>query len=124
MSSMLVRFWGVRGSVPCAGPDTVRYGGNTPCVEVRCGDQVLIFDAGSGIRPLGQTLANGAGADTDTDIFFSHCHIDHMVGLPFFEPLFRRGSRVHLWAGHLAPPAGLEAAIRQLMSAPLFPIEI
>ena len=53
---MLIRFWGVRGSIPCPGPSTARYGGNTPCVEVRCGCQVLIFDAGTGIRGLGQAL--------------------------------------------------------------------
>ena len=52
-ASMRVRFWGVRGSIPCPGPSTIRYGGNTPCIEVRCGDHVLIFDAGTGLRSLG-----------------------------------------------------------------------
>ena len=55
-ASMRVRFWGVRGSIPCPGPSTIRYGGNTPCIEVRCGDHVLIFDAGTGLRSLGIEL--------------------------------------------------------------------
>ena len=87
VSSMSVRFWGVRGSIACSGPDTARYGGNTPCVEIRCGDHVLIFDAGTGIRPLGNALMRETNL-TEVDIFLSHCHIDHVVGLPFFAPFF------------------------------------
>ena len=120
---MRIRFWGVRGSIPCPGPDTVRYGGNTPCVEVRCGDRVLIFDAGTGIRALGQTLIN-AGMAADTDIFFSHCHLDHVIGLPFYAPLFTAGNRVHLWGGHLEGHSGIEEAVRKVMSFPLFPIDV
>jgi phosphoribosyl 1,2-cyclic phosphodiesterase len=122
-SSMRIRFWGVRGSIPCPGPDTVRYGGNTPCVEVRCGNHVLIFDAGTGIRGLGQTLID-ANMAADTDIFFSHCHLDHVIGLPFYAPLFKADSRVHLWAGHLEDQEGVEDAVRKVMSFPLFPIEV
>ena len=118
---MLIRFWGVRGSIPCPGPSTARYGGNTPCVEVRCGDQVLIFDAGTGIRGLGQALFD-ENTGRDTDIFFSHCHLDHIIGLPFFEPLSRAGQRLHLWAGHLKATGGIEDAVRRLMSEPLFPV--
>ncbi|HZT27892.1 MAG TPA: MBL fold metallo-hydrolase [Pseudolabrys sp.] len=123
MASMRVRFWGVRGSIPCPGPDTIRYGGNTPCVEIRCGDRVLIFDAGTGIRALGHALI-GAGMAADTDIFFSHCHLDHVIGLPFYAPLFSAGNRVHLWAGHLEDTPGVEDAVRKVMSFPLFPIEV
>ena len=122
-SLMLVRFWGVRGSIPCPGPDTVRYGGNTPCVEVRCGDQVLIFDAGTGIRPLGHALVNEQRAAV-SDIFFSHCHLDHIIGLPFFEPMLRAGNRIRLWAGHLNHEPGIEETVRRLLSYPLFPIEM
>jgi phosphoribosyl 1,2-cyclic phosphodiesterase len=120
---MLVRFWGVRASIACPGPSTVRYGGNTSCVEIRCGDQVLIFDAGTGIRPLGDALM-AAGTGTDTDIFLSHCHIDHLTGLPFFAPLLREGHRIRIWAGNLKPACGIEDAVRKVMSFPLFPIEI
>ena len=122
-SSMRIRFWGVRGSIPCPGPDTMRYGGNTPCVEIRCGNHVLIFDAGTGIRALGQTLID-ANMAADTDIFFSHCHLDHVIGLPFYAPLFEAGHRVHLWAGHLEQQEGVEDAVRKVMSFPLFPIEV
>ena len=120
---MLIRFWGVRGSIPCPGPGTARYGGNTPCVEIRCGEQVLIFDAGTGIRDLGQALIDEKTA-LDTDIFFTHCHLDHIIGLPFFEPLSREGQRLGIWAGNLKPAAGIEQAVRRLMSFPLFPIGI
>jgi phosphoribosyl 1,2-cyclic phosphodiesterase len=122
-SSMLIRFWGVRGSIPCPGPGTARYGGNTPCVEVRCGEHTLIFDAGTGIRDLGQALID-ENAGRDTDIFFTHCHLDHIIGLPFFEPLSREGQLVHLWAGHLKTFGGIGGAVRRLMSEPLFPIGI
>ena len=123
LSSMVIRFWGVRGSIPCPGPDTARYGGNTPCVEISCGGRVLIFDAGTGIRALGQSLMQ-ADKPTDTDIFFSHCHLDHVIGLPFYAPLFKAGSRVNLWAGHFEHQAGVEEAVRKVMSFPLFPIEV
>src|SRR3954469_20824947 len=74
-SSIAVRFWGVRGSIACPGPATLRYGGNTPCVEIRCGSDTLIFDAGTGIRQLGNALTKAANT-TDFDIFLSHGHID------------------------------------------------
>jgi phosphoribosyl 1,2-cyclic phosphodiesterase len=123
LPAMSVRFWGVRGSIPCPGPGTLRYGGNTSCVEVRCADQVLIFDAGTGLRPLGAALM-AAGNSADTDIFLSHCHIDHLFGLPFFLPLHAEGYRIRIWAGNLKPKSGVEDAISKLMSHPLFPIEI
>ena len=120
---MSVRFWGVRGSIPCPGPDTLRYGGNTCCVEIRCGDQILIFDAGTGLRLLGDALL-AAGKVTDTDIFLSHCHIDHLFGLPFFMPLYTSGHRIRIWAGNLKPAGRVEDAVRKMMSHPLFPVEI
>ncbi|CAN5411959.1 MBL fold metallo-hydrolase [soil metagenome] len=122
-TTMSVRFWGVRGSIPCPGPNTVRYGGNTSCVEVRCGEHLLIFDAGSGLRMLGLALAEEA-AHLDTDLFFSHGHIDHLIGLPFFVPAFVKGNRLRLWAGNLKPAGGVQETVRKLMSYPLFPIEI
>ncbi|WP_163992975.1 MBL fold metallo-hydrolase [Pyxidicoccus caerfyrddinensis] len=82
-----VRFWGVRGSIPAPGPQTKRYGGNTPCVEVRCGDELLIFDLGSGARALGDELLAGA-KPVRGSIFISHYHYDHLQGLPFFGPIF------------------------------------
>ncbi|HZI15196.1 MAG TPA: MBL fold metallo-hydrolase [Myxococcus sp.] len=82
-----VRFWGVRGSIPSPGPQTRRYGGNTPCVEVRCGDELLIFDLGSGARALGDALL-AAAEPVRGSIFISHYHYDHLQGLPFFGPIF------------------------------------
>ena len=121
--SISVRFWGVRGSIACPGPSTLRYGGNTPCVEVRCGTDTLIFDAGTGIRPLGNALVEAANTN-DFDIFLSHGHIDHMIGLPFFAPLFLENQTVRVWAGSLQPAGGVEEAVRKLMSFPFFPLQV
>jgi phosphoribosyl 1,2-cyclic phosphodiesterase len=118
-----VRFWGVRGSVACPGPGTSRYGGNTPCVEIRCGEHVFIFDAGTGIRPLGNMLVQ-SGATAGFDILLSHCHVDHIVGLPFFAPLFANNQIVRIWAGNLQPTCSIESTVRKIMSFPLFPLQI
>jgi phosphoribosyl 1,2-cyclic phosphodiesterase len=118
----LVRFWGVRGSIPCPGPETVRYGGNTSCVEIRCGRHQLIFDGGTGLRELGNTLKQQNGK-IDADLFFTHTHFDHICGLPFFAPVYIKGSRVRLWAGHLLPQKlDLEKVLCGMMIAPLFPV--
>lgn len=119
---LVVRFWGVRGSLACPGPATVKYGGNTPCVEVRCGEHLLVFDAGTGLRPLG--LALGAERHVDLDLFLSHTHLDHVVGLPFFAPLFDAKSDIRLWAGHLRPEHSLFDVIGSLMTPPLFPVAV
>jgi ribonuclease BN (tRNA processing enzyme) len=88
----------------------LRYGGNTPCVEIRCGPYTLIFDAGTGIRPLGNALSQSANG-TGFDIFLSHGHIDHVIGLPFFAPLFMEGQTVRVWAGSLQPAGGTSAVL-------------
>lgn len=120
---LTVRFWGVRGSVPCPGPATVRYGGNTPCLEVRCGGRLIIFDAGTGLRELGDTLA-ATGAPIDADIYLSHCHIDHINGVPFFAPFYSPANRFRIWAGNLPPEVTVESAVRRLMSYPVFPVGV
>lgn len=119
-----VRFWGVRGTVPCPGPETLRYGGNTACVEVRCGDKRLIFDAGTGIRPLGREWERN-GCDLRAHIFLTHTHLDHVNGLPFFRPAYASGNCFQLWAGHLRP-AGyrLQTVLQTLMQPPLFPVPL
>jgi len=122
-SSMSVRFWGVRGSIACPGPETARYGGQTSCVEVRCGNRILIFDGGTGVRLLGDALMQQPDA-TQLDIFLSHFHIDHVNGLPFFAPLYSKDHSVRIWAGNLKPALGVEEAMRKLMGFPLFPIEV
>jgi phosphoribosyl 1,2-cyclic phosphodiesterase len=117
----MVRFWGVRGSIACPGPDTVRYGGNTSCVQVRCGGRELIFDGGSGLRLLGHELVKN-GHSADIDLFYSHTHFDHIEGLPFFAPCYDSQSRVRIWAGHLKPDLGIEGVLSNMMMAPLFPV--
>lgn len=120
MSGVAVRFWGVRGSIACAERCIARYGGNTSCVEVRCGDDLLILDGGSGIRKLGKALVDQQ-APVEAEVLLTHCHIDHICGLPFFAPCYLPSSRLRFWAGNLHPPGGLARALRQMMSDPLFP---
>jgi phosphoribosyl 1,2-cyclic phosphodiesterase len=101
----------------------LRYGGNTSCLEVRCDGALLIFDAGTGLRPLGRKLAiEGA---LDADLFLSHTHFDHVSGLPFFGPAFLPSNRFRFWAGHLHSQ-GIELCdvLCQLMMPPLFPVPI
>lgn len=115
-----VRFWGVRGSLACPGTEYSEVGGNTPCLEVSCGDHVMVFDAGSGIRALGQRLRNSAR--DRVDLFFTHCHYDHICGLPFFSPLYCSASHVKMWSGHHLDGMTTESMVRRFMAAPFFPV--
>jgi phosphoribosyl 1,2-cyclic phosphodiesterase len=114
-----VRFWGVRGSIACSGPRTARYGGNTSSIEVRCGGRMLLFDAGTGLRYLGTSLAS---TPIDADLFLTHTHFDHVCGLPFFRPFFQPQNRFRLWAGHLAEGMTLRRVLGEFMMSPLFPV--
>jgi phosphoribosyl 1,2-cyclic phosphodiesterase len=123
-SAFSVRFWGVRGSIACSGPRTARYGGNTSSIEVRCGGRMLLFDGGTGLRYLGNSLA-GAGAASaplDVDLFLTHTHFDHVCGLPFFKPFFQPQNRFRLWAGHLGEGMTLRRVLGEFMMSPLFPV--
>lgn len=115
-----MKFWGVRGSIASPGPRTVRYGGNTSCLEVRCGGRLLIFDAGTGLRGLGETLQ--PDGPVHADLYLTHTHFDHICGLPFFAPLYAAGNRIRLSAGHLQPENHLRNVLVEMMMAPLFPI--
>lgn len=121
--TFFVRFWGVRGSIATTGADTLRYGGNTTCLEMRCGPHLLIFDAGTGIRLLGDAL-EAEGEPVTADLFFTHTHIDHVVGFPFFSPFHDKRSRISLWEGHLGPQMTLGGVLGTLMAAPLFPVPL
>ncbi|MGH7695545.1 MAG: MBL fold metallo-hydrolase [Gemmatimonadaceae bacterium] len=118
-----LRFWGTRGSVPSPGPRTVQYGGNTTCVELRTDDdELIILDAGTGIRELGRSLVAGAnGHAIRGDIFFTHAHWDHIQGLPFFTPAFQRGNKFTLW-GNPVLQENIGVVVRQQMSPVVFPV--
>ena len=119
-----VRFWGVRGSIATPGPDTVRYGGNTPCVTVERGRDLLILDAGTGLRQLGLTLqAEARGAPLSLDMLITHTHWDHIQGFPFFVPAFVPGNVVHVYG----PPSidkPLERVLRGQMDPEYFPVAL
>jgi phosphoribosyl 1,2-cyclic phosphodiesterase len=118
-----LKFWGTRGSIPCPGPDTIKYGGNTTCFEVTCGARRIIIDAGTGIRALGQKIMLEEGNLLDADIFLTHTHMDHIQGLPFFAPLYNPKNNIRLHAGHLKPLCDLQSLIDTiLMKAPIFPV--
>jgi phosphoribosyl 1,2-cyclic phosphodiesterase len=93
-----VRFWGDRGSIPCPGPATVKYGGNTACLEIRADERLVIVDLGTGIKPLGDWLmANDfKKGPIDTDIFITHTHWDHIMGFPMFTPIFIPSSKLRI----------------------------
>jgi phosphoribosyl 1,2-cyclic phosphodiesterase len=118
-----VRFWGVRGTVPAPGPETARYGGNTPCLEVTCGQERLILDAGTGIRALGASLAGREGLNSH--IFLTHTHLDHIMGFPFFRPAYSPNNTFQIWAGHLAAETGgIRSVLANIMSKPVFPVPL
>jgi phosphoribosyl 1,2-cyclic phosphodiesterase len=118
---MRVTFWGVRGSIPTPGPDTVAIGGNTSCVEIRAGKAILVFDGGTGLRLLGKKLA--AEMPLEAHIFFSHVHWDHIQGFPFFDPAFVPGNTIHLYGGNNVSRT-LEETLAGQMDHPSFPVHL
>ena len=113
--------WGSRGSVASPGPDTIRYGGNTSCVEVRGDDGTLLaLDAGTGIRRLGAAIPDDVRR---VDVLLTHLHMDHIQGLGFFAPLRRPGAEVHIW-GPIGNGPSLRARLGRYLSPPLFPVHL
>ncbi|MBL1174092.1 MBL fold metallo-hydrolase [Pantanalinema sp. GBBB05] len=118
----IVHFWGVRGSIPAPGAETVRYGGNTSCVEMRIGGKRLIFDGGTGLRVLGKSLLKQM--PVEAYMFFTHSHWDHIQGFPFFVPAFIKGNCFHIY-GAIAPNgATMKQRLSDQMLHPNFPVPI
>jgi len=118
---MVIRIWGTRGSIATPGPETVRYGGNTTCVEVRLsGGKTLILDAGSGIRPLGNSLLSKEKSP-EVYLFITHIHWDHIMGFPFFAPIYREGTRIWL-DGCKRAMEGLKLTLNRGMVDGVFPV--
>ncbi|MGH2981926.1 MAG: MBL fold metallo-hydrolase [Solirubrobacterales bacterium] len=118
---MHVKLWGTRGSVPSPGPETIRYGGNTSCVQITLSDgSLLALDAGTGIRSLGLALGDEPAR---LHILLTHLHLDHIQGLVFFAPAFKPQTEIVIW-GPASPEAALRDRIARYISAPLSPVEV
>jgi ribonuclease BN (tRNA processing enzyme) len=117
---MKVKIWGCRGSLPAPGPENVQFGGNTSCVEVQNGDARLILDAGSGIRRLDHSIIPEG---SDVHILLTHLHLDHIMGLGFFLPLYSPKNKVTIW-GPSSIREDLYTRITRYLSPPLFPVRL
>ncbi|MCG8558091.1 MAG: MBL fold metallo-hydrolase [Proteobacteria bacterium] len=115
-----LRFWGVRGSIACPSPRHMAFGGNTSCVEVRAGDELLVLDAGTGIRELGRSFLRQDVRRAR--LLLSHTHWDHINGFPFFTPAYRRDRSLRILAGHLSDRGGVRQILADQMTTPMFPV--
>ncbi len=119
---MEIRFWGVRGSIASPGPETARVGGNTSCVEVRCGAQRIVLDAGTGLRNLGNALVR-TGEPQSLTLLLSHFHWDHIQGLPFFVPAYMPQTKLAI-VGSSDGRHSLRDKLSRQMTEPHFPVQL
>ncbi|MBD8893441.1 MBL fold metallo-hydrolase [Roseibium litorale] len=119
-SDFSLRCWGARGSTPTPGASTLRYGGETTCFELRAGGALILIDCGSGARSLGMDLCSQG--PRKFDLLFTHTHLDHICGLPFFKPAYDDRFEVTAWAGHFEDETSLVDIVSRIMSPPIFPV--
>ncbi|GMO47489.1 MAG: MBL fold metallo-hydrolase [Termitinemataceae bacterium] len=120
-----VRFWGVRGSMPCPGLNTNIFGGNTTCLEIRADDKIILVDCGTGIKDAGRNLLNDPQrANLNIEIFLSHTHWDHILGLPLFAPIFLPTTKIHIRGPHFPNGESLKSIFSMLTSYKFWPIRL
>ncbi len=117
-----VKFWGVRGSIACANPDHMKYGGNTSCIEIEAGDYRFVMDAGSGIRNFGNEFLKSD--IKESHLLLTHTHWDHINGFPFFVPAYDPERSIHIMAGHLKNQGGVQDVLSTQMHNPMFPVPL
>ncbi|NEP14264.1 MAG: MBL fold metallo-hydrolase [Symploca sp. SIO2C1] len=117
-----IQFWGVRGKISSPGKNTIRYGGNTSCVEMRVGKKRLIFDGGTGLRVLGNKLLSQM--PVEAHLFFTNCHWDNIQGFPFFTPAFIPGNCFHIYGAAASNGSSMEQRLARQMQPPTFPVPI
>jgi len=120
--SLKIKFWGVRGSIACATPNHMKYGGNTSCIEVQAGDHRFVLDAGTGTRSLGDSLMKDGACVSH--MLFTHTHWDHINGFPFFVPAYIPNNSFTIMAGHLMDQGGIQDVLSTQMHNPVFPVPI
>ncbi|MCL2211141.1 MAG: MBL fold metallo-hydrolase [Treponema sp.] len=123
---LTVRFWGVRGSIPSPGPNTVVYGGNTSCLEIRAGERLLIIDLGSGAHPFGEWLIENEikkYGRLKTDIFLTHTHWDHVMGFPMFTPVYKEGTELCITGSASIENCDLRSIIENQLASQYWPVQ-